>query len=109
MLICKFSDYYAFAFLSMNKCTLYYAVHDKTLKVSKPSDTYCIHSTNTGGRKLSGCDSSQTILPSFITQQILSELNLLAKLPKFFYQNASGLQCAKVFYYQTFVLYSTKV
>ena len=34
MLICKFSDYYAFAFLSMNKCTLYYAVHDKTLKGS---------------------------------------------------------------------------
>ena len=55
--------------------------------MSKSSDNYCIRSTNTGSRKLSGCDSSQTILPSFITQQILSELNLLckeAKLPMFF-------------------------
>ena len=80
--------------------------------MSKSSDTYCIHSTNTGGRKLSGCDSSQTILSSFTTPQILSELICFAKKPSyqcFFYQNAFGLQCVKVFYYQTFVLYSIKV
>ena len=47
--------------------------------MSKSSDTYCIHSTNTGGRKLSGCDSSQTILPSSITQQILCELIALQR------------------------------
>ena len=35
--------------------------------------TVCI-AQNTGGRKLSGSDSSQAILPSFITQQFLSEL-----------------------------------
>ena len=34
--------------------------------------TVCI-AQNTGSRKLSGSDSSQTILPSFITQQFLSE------------------------------------